>query len=275
MGLHWRQEALLGCCVVSIWLDNPDQWDKLAQAIEKAGECGFDTETYNQPDKTSPQHRARVHCFSVGLLAGNKNPRGYRTAVGRVLPYAAMDCPSLRRVFESPLIRKWAHNSPHDEHSTQNMGVAIKGLQDSLQWLRVACPGRIGYGLKEAEGWALGLPPRPSFLEVVTHTHTVTKATGRTERGCICGKRPCHARGTSDWLADDERGWLPHTRVTWRKFTPTKREMEARWDVTEFQPGHERWETWLEYSLADATRGIMLVDWLRGLKPAKVSYPWI
>ncbi len=256
------------------WLDKPEQWDKLAEALVKAGEFGYDTETYDQPDKTSPQWRAKIHCFSVGLLHGPRTARGYRLAVGRVLPVAALFHDSLRAVFEAPSITKWAHNSPHDEHSSKNMGIDIKGVQDSLQWLRVAKPGRSGYGLKEAEQWALGLPPRPSFLETVTHDVIRTTARGKTHKGCICGKSPCRAKASSDWLAPDERGWLPHTRVSWRTFTPVHRTVQERWEVTDFVPGHERWAQWLAYSLADAVRGIMLVDWTRNQRQHKIAYPW-
>lgn len=75
--------------------------------------------------------------------------------------------------------------------------------------------------------------------------------------------------------------------------------MPARYDVTEFVPGAalqpltweptkqkptpptwwkgtplDRWQAWLEYSLADALRGMELVDWIRGQKPARLVYPW-
>lgn len=57
-------------------------------------------------------------------------------------------------------------------------------------------------------------------------------------------------------------------------FTPVRREVPARSDVTDFVPGHPRWQAWLEYSLADAVRGIQLVDWLRNRRQPEVRYPW-
>lgn len=282
-----------------MWLERPDQWDKMAEHLRNAGEFGIDTETYGQPDKTSPQHRARVHCWSVGLLTDTRSARGFRRAVGRVLPVRALSHRSLAAVLVDPSIRKWAHNAPHDRHAIENEGVEIRGLEDSLQALRVAVPGKTDYGLKEAERWALGYGPRPGFLDVVSYQATVVHARGRTERGCICGAVPCRARSSSDWC-DNDGNWRAHTRVQWRVFSPVSRLVPARYDVTDFVPGAalqpivwvatkdkphapgwwkgqalDRLKTWWEYSLADAVRGIELVDWMRGLKPARLVYPWV
>lgn len=285
-----------------MWLERPDQWEKLAAHCRRAGEFGLDTETYGQPDKTSPQHRARVHCWSVGLLTDTRSPRGYRRAVGRVLPKAALAHPAWVALLRDAGVTKYAHNSPHDRHALENEGVEVRGLEDSLQWLRVACPGRTGYssgyGLKDAEGWALGYPSRPSFLDVVSYSARVVHARRIRERGCCCGANPCRARSTSDYL-DDTGVWRPHTRVQWLRFTPLERREPARYEVTDFVPGATlepivwepkkdkttppswwkgvpipRLEAFWEYSAADAIRGIELVDWIRGLKPQKVVYPW-
>ncbi len=281
-----------------MWLERPDQWDKLVAHLRKAGEFGIDTETYGQPDKTSPQHRARVHCWSVGLLTDTHSPRGYRRAVGRVLPHAALFHPGVRELLRDFTVRKWAHNAPHDRHSLENEGVEVCGLDDSLQYLRVACPGRTGYGLKEAEGWALGYPARPSFLDVVSYKKSVRHAKRRRERGCICGAVPCRARSDSDFL-DTDGVWRDHTRVSWSVFVPELRQVPGRYAVTDFRPGAQlepiiweptknkptppgwwqgkpldRMEQWWAYSVADAVRGMELVDFIRNLKPAKVTYPW-
>lgn len=37
----------------------------------------------------------------------------------------------------------------------------------------------------------------------------------------------------------------------------------------------DRLKEWWDYSLADAVRGMELVDWIRGQKPQKVMYPWV
>jgi hypothetical protein len=281
-----------------MWLERPDQWDKLAEHLRNAGEFGIDTETYGQPDKTSPQHRARVHCWSVGICTGAPGPRGYRRAVGRVLPRAALDSPQLMDVLADPRVRKFAHNSPHDRHSLENEGVEIRGLEDSLQWLRVTCPGRLDYGLKAAESWALGYGPRPSFMDMVKYQARVRYAKGVRHRGCICGATPCRAKQASDWL-DDLGVWRPHLRVSWTVFSPHERLEPARYDVRDFVPGAtlepitweptkqkpvkpgwwqgkpiDRLAAWWDYSLADAVRGIELVDWIRGQKPARLVYPW-
>jgi hypothetical protein len=256
-----------------VWLDTESQWDRLAAALIKAKEFGIDTETWNQPDRTSPQWRTKVHCWSVGLLTNKRSPRGYRLAVGRVLPGRALQHRSLREVLESAEVKKFAHNAPHDIHSIINEGVSIRACEDSLQMLRVACPGRIGYGLKEAEIWALGLGPRPSFIETVTHEVDVVTARSKKHKACLCGKQGCRAKQTSDFLSP-EGLWLNHLRVTWRVITPIHKTVEARWEVPEFVPGHPRWLPWLEYSLADAVHGMELVDWVRNLRPTRVAYPW-
>lgn len=191
----------------------------------------------------------------------------------------------MRRIFADAGIRKWAHNAPHDRHAAENEGVEVRGLEDSLQYLRVACPGRKDYGLKAAEDWALGYGPRPSFLEMVSYTARVVHARRVRERGCICGANPCRARSTSDWL-DGDGVWRPHLRVEWLRFVPFTREQAARYSVTDFVPGAQlaplvwqgkildRLAAWWDYSLADAVRGMELVDWLRGLKPTQLVYPW-
>lgn len=286
-----------------MWLERPDQWDKLVAHLRRAGEFGLDTETYGQPDKTSPQHRARVHCWSVGLLTDTRSPRGYRRAVGRVLPRVALDYPAVRELLSDGAVRKWAHNAPHDRHSLENEGVEVCGLQDSLQWLRVAAPGRNDYGLKGAEQWALGYPTRPSFLDVVSYVSRVYHARRVRERGCVCGENPCRARSSSTWC-DTDGMWREHTRVQWLRFVPVERPVPARYAVPDFVPGAQlepliwvatkdkatgrmkspppwwhgqpidRLRAWWEYSLADAVRGMELVDWIRNIKTVALVYPW-
>lgn len=270
-----------------MWLDKPEQWSKLAEALRRAGEFGLDTETYGQPDGTSPQHRARVHCWSVGVLGTATSPRGFRRAGGRVLPRAALDHPELRAVLADGRVRKWAHNAPHDRHALNNEGVEVVGLEDSLQWLRVAVPGMRDYGLKGAEQWALGYGPRPAFRDMMTYQAPVVTAKRHRERGCVCGRTPCHARQTAEWFDPVLGWWRHHTRVEWSVFSP-KTKFETRWlEVPQFVPGAvlpplvwqgrelNRLAAWWEYSLADAVRGIELVDWCRNVRPRKLEYPWM
>lgn len=256
-----------------MYLADPAKWSRLAAVLRAAGEFALDTETYGQPDRTSPQHRARVHCWSVAVLGSEVTPRGFRRASGVVLPRAALDDPGLRAVLADPAVRKWAHNAPHDHHALLNEGVEVAGLEDTLQWLRVAVPGvAAGHGLKEAEQWALGYGSRSGFLEMVTHEVEVTHVKVSRHKGCVCGAQPCRSRSKSDWL--DGLTWRPHTRVTWRVLTPTRRAIPARYEVTDFIPGHPRWAEWVAYSLADAIRGMEIVDWIRTRKPVQVAYPW-
>jgi hypothetical protein len=82
-------------------------------------------------------------------------------------------------------------------------------------------------------------------------------------------------------------------------FSPVSRLVPARYDVTDFVPGAalapltweptkdkphapswwkgqpmDRLQAWWDYSLADAVRGIELVDWIRVLKAQRLVYPW-
>lgn len=277
------------------YIDNPELWPKLAERLRAAGEFGFDTETYGQPDKTSPQHRSKIHCWSVGVLTDKVSSRGYRRAVGVVVPRAGLDHPDIRAVFSDRFIKKWAHNAPHDYHSAVNEGIEINNIEDSLQWARVVVPGVGDYGLKGMEQWALGLPERPSFLDMVKYIGPVVRVTAKTMKGCVCGAQPCRQRSNKEFL-DDTGCYRNHTRVTWRKFTPTTRQVELRYEVTRFVPGaclaelvwpvpgsdkpavisksYDRWQEWLDYSLSDAVHGIEVVDWLRNHKRREIVYPW-
>ncbi len=188
-------------------------------------------------------------------------------------------------MLADPTLTGFAHNAGHDIHSLRNEGVEVANIQDSLQWARVAVPGMQQYGLKEIERWALGYPPRPSFLDMVTYQFDVVTARGKNHKACICGAVPCKAKSTSDWLGDDGV-WRPHIRVRWRTFTPQHRFEKRRIEVPEFVPGAklpplvwggktlDRLEAFWDYSKADAVRGIEAVDWLRNQKRRALVYPW-
>lgn len=147
-------------------------------------------------------------------------------------------------------------------------------MDDTLQWLRVAVPGIGDYGLKAAERWALGKAERPGFLDLVTHPVEVVRVTHRKEKRCVCGKTPCRARSTSEWW-DQDLGWFrPHERQLISIPTEHRRTVDQRWEVPEFVPGHERWDLWLQYALADAVSAIELVSWLRNRRQRPRPYPW-
>lgn len=268
------------------YLDDPAKWPILANKLRLAGEFGCDTETYAQPIRTSPQHRAKVHCWSVGLLTSSLSKKGnYREAIGFVLPIDALFNSDIRGVFNDPTITKWAHNAPHDYHSITNMGVTINGMQDSLQWFRVAFPGMSRYGLKSIAQWALHYEVRPSFTEMVTYNKPVITVKRKVERGCLCGKKGCKKRANRDFLSD-WGDYLPHQRVTWRRFIPTSKIREFKYDVTDFTPtaklepliwhdkAYNRWDEWLKYSAEDSTQGIEAVDWLRNQPKKRYINPW-
>jgi hypothetical protein len=184
-------------------------------------------------------------------------------------------------------VAKWAHNAPHDRHALNNEGVDIHGLEDSLQYLRVLCPGMKGYGLKEAERWALGYEPRPEFWDMMKYEAEVVTAKRKVHRACICGRTPCHAKQVAEWWDEAKGYWSLHTRVTWKTFTPVSKVEERRLQVTDFVPGAvlpslvwggkvlDRLAAWWDYSAADAIRGMELVDWMRNQRSRSMEYPWV
>lgn len=268
------------------WLAQPEQWTALGKRLQTIGEFSLDTETYGQPDKTSPQHRAVVHCWSIGVLTKQRHPRGYFIATGVVLPAAALDNDEIRAALANPNLRKWAHNAPHDYHSIVNRGVEVNGLEDTLQYLRVAVPGMNQYSLKPVSQWALGKPPRPTFKEVTGYQTIVARSTWRASRRCTCGRVPCRAKGTSDWFDPKLGWWRFHEREEIRTETKHEREVTQYYAMTDFVPGAnlkplvwhdqtiERMKAWDDYSLEDSIDGMELVSWLRSRPVRVIPTPW-
>lgn len=253
-----------------MWLDKVSQWDRLIPKLLAADEAGFDTETYNQPYKTSPQHRTKIHCWSIAILGPTFLPRGYHRAGGVVLPRSALDYEPL--VFALRAITLWAHNAPHDEHSARNEGLGLV-VHDSLQWARVAVPGMRDYGLKEMRVWALGKPARKDYKTLMSYVGTETVERQRTTRRCLCGKVPCRSKSTSQWQ-DPSGTWLQHERVEVRESVQVQREVKKMWEAPDMVPGHPLFPEWEDYSRIDAEDGIEIVDWLRHRKPGNQVYPW-
>lgn len=268
------------------WLALPEQWSALGRRLQTIGEFALDTETYGQPDKTSPQHRAKVHCWSVGVLTKQRHPRGYNIATGAVLPAAALADAELRAALGNPAIRKWAHNAPHDYHSIVNMGVEVNGLEDTLQWSRVAVPGMQAYGLKAMSQWALGKPARPNFKEVTGYQTVVARSTWKKDKQCVCGRKPCRAKSTSDWFDPALGWWRLHERQESRTETVHEKEVTMFYAVTDFVPGADlkplvwqgttldRMKAWEEYSLEDSVDDMELVSWLRARPVRRIVSPW-
>lgn len=285
------------------WLLEPEKWSALGRRLIQIGEFGLDTETYDQPDKTSPQHRAKVHCWSIGVLTRTKSPRGYNVATGVVLPVEALDNLEIREALANPRVKKWAHNAPHDYHSISNRGVEIAGMEDTLQWARVTVPGMRNYGLKQMEHWALGKDDRPEFRDVVSYRGIAVRSTWRKAKRCSCGKDSCRAKGTSEWFDAETGLWKYHEKEEYRIETIHERELVLEYPVTAFVPGAvlqplewlpkkrkdgsmtprpgwwkgvpiDRLSAWEAYSAADAISGIELVSWLRTRPKRPVPFPW-
>jgi hypothetical protein len=198
-------------------------------------------------------------------------------AQGAVLPREALEHVGLRRLLEREDVPKLAHNAPHDWHALVNEGVDVAGLRDTLQWARLQLPGLPwGYGLKSLEVHLLGKPERPGFREVVALQYRVAVARRRVEKGCVCGRVPCRAKSTSDWLDADLGAWRPHTRVTWRRFRCEWADRVRLRSVDEMVPGCPDWDRWVAYALADAVGVVELADYLGNRKPRwdEGAYPW-
>jgi hypothetical protein len=268
------------------WLALPEQWTKLGERLQTIGEFALDTETHGQPDKTSPQHRAIVHCWSVAVLTKQRHPRGYSIATGTVLPAAALDNAAIRAALANPNIRKWAHNAPHDYHAITNRGVEVVGMEDTLQWLRVAVPGMQAYGLKAASQWALGKPQRPNFQEVTGYQAVVSRSTFKKARRCVCGKKSCRAKSSSEWFDPAIGWWRHHDREDYKIETVHEKEVTLHYEVTDFFPGAElkplvwhgqeidRMKAWEDYSLEDSLDDMELVSWLRHRPVKLIHSPW-
>ena len=261
------------------YLADPSTWDKLAERLSRpdAWPLGIDSETFGQPDRTSPQFRARVQCWSLAVYTTARSPRGYRIARGVVLPRESLDHPGLRSLLEREDIPKLAHNAPHDFHAFCNEGLTVRGLEDTLQWSRVALPGLwCGYGLKDMEVHVLGKEPRPNFKDVVALEYTRVRVRRATERACLCGSAPCRARQTAEWW-DPGMGWFrPHIRVSWRRFVADKHPAVRQRDVSEMVPGCPGWDTWVAYAMADAVGVLELADYLESRPPkwTEREWPW-
>lgn len=259
------------------WVETEARWEKLAERLLAAGEAGIDSETYNQPSRTSPQHRAKVHCWSIAVLGDSVSPRGYRRGVGLALPRAALDYAPLADALRS--ITLWAHNAPHDAHAFANEGFEFV-IHDTLQWSRVAAPGRGDYALKAKgtrqgiEQWALGKPVRTGFKEMVTYEELETRLRRSTRKECVCGATPCRKRESASWFDEFTGEFRFHERQQVVVETPFERLVTKQYDVTDFKPGHPRWKEWLDYMIVDAISGIELVDWLRNVQQPKLVYPW-
>jgi hypothetical protein len=142
------------------------------------------------------------------------------------------------------------------------------------------------YGLKEMEQWALGKPARPEFWDVLSYPAQVERSTWRKEKQCICGKKPCRAKGTSEWFDPKLGWWRLHEREELRVETKHIKDVVLHYEVPQFVPGaqleplvwqgraYDRMVAWEEYSKADAVSGIEVVSWLRHRPVKLVPYPW-
>lgn len=291
------------------YLDREDQWNALATAINRATEAGdpvgIDSETDGQDQDQSPQYRAQVVVFSVGLLGQSVSPRGFRYATGAVLPRAALENTTLVAALQAADLR--GHNGPHDYHAFLNAGVQFP-ITDTLQPLRVLVPGMGDYGLKAVERWALGKPSRPEYRDMVHYRGLFPVERSTTVSRCTCSLAgypiPCHRQKKSTFEVAGRA--LHHLRWDIRVPRTEMVERSAVYSIREFVPGAvlepivwrptkrngrvsttpawwrglpiPRWDAWLNYAGADAVSAAELADWMLRYKqdPRKVlDFPWV
>lgn len=229
------------------YLDKPEEWARLAAYLAKEPVIGLDTEF----DKDT----TRVTVWSVAAFHPTRpiHPRGYRVAIGYVLPAAALE--TFRGLLESESTTKVLHNAPADTRSIYDTaGVALGSALCSLQYARVVWPGLEDYGLKGLSRRMLGKPPRPGFKEVMAYRARVVRQVAKVTKVCSCGVPGCRKR----------KG---HEKTPVTTMVDQVSERDAEYVPSELHPGHPRWDAWLAYAEEDAVDALELWDYIERQPP--------
>lgn len=242
---------------------------KIAGAIRRAGVCGLDTEFWNcDPTKGSVYGPGRVHIWSLATFAPGPvlHARGYRRAVGCVLPASALEHPGLREALERADVVKAVHNLPVDAHALANHGVTLRGAVNTLNAARwfwpelVPSSGGPGFGLKALKQCLLGKPAGPSFEQVFTVQVERWKEKTKKVRLCSCGTPGCKLR-KGHTRYDHVETW--HESYLEDYLTPLETVV----------PGHPLWEAALTYAAEDAVDALELLD-LCQVQETTRAMPW-
>lgn len=243
------------------YLDKPEQWEKLCDYIIKNKlTTGLDSEFTGVDFKAgqSCPSRAQIHVWSVGIPTGDLNPRGYREAVGVVLPGAAIEV--FRDYLENPRLIKFAHNSPVDVHAFYNAGVDALGVINTLSLARWVYPNRLTQSLDSLARDYLGKSKFISFKELVTEPNYVEKEI--QVKYCSCGVEGCRKRKGHDKLLRTEY-------VIVEKGT-------RQIPLDSIVPGHKRFDVLREYAGQDAVLAFEIADYLIGqARKKEIEVPWL
>ena len=243
------------------YLSMEKQWKKLLDYLVcNKPETGLDSEFTGVEFRVgqSCPDKARIHVWSLAVADGGFSPRGYNTARGVVLPKRAI--PFFRDYFESKDIVKYAHNSPVDVHSFYNDGVDVLGVINTLSLARWVFPQRLKQSLDSLANDYLGKGKFISFKDLVSVPAYVEKEV--EVKYCDCGQSKCRRR----------KG---HTKtVKTEMVTVEKGKTEIPLDS--IIPGHDKWETLVEYAGQDAVMALELADYLNRVARKKdIEIPWL
>ncbi len=237
-----------------MYLDNPEQWEELAQLCRDAGVIGLDTEFYNvNVTKQSCVGRAKIHVWSVALRTSKRSPLGFAKARGWVLPVAALG--HFKALLEDRGVIKAVHNQSVDQHALANHGIGLRGAINTLglvRWFRPELVSQEGrFGLKALMGALLRRVPVCSFKELVSDTRqiVVTKQKVVTVRECSCGEPACRKR----------KGHLKSTREELVDVSKEKTE-KFQHRLEDIVPGHPRWELLVRYAAEDAVAALEIME---------------
>lgn len=243
------------------YLDQPHQWDALADVLAHETAIGYDSEFYNvNVEKESCVGRARVHVWSVAIRTDKLSPFGFHRCKGWVLPVAALVHPSLVAVLADARVRKEIHNQSVDQHSAANHGVLLRGCRNTLDLIRwthphlINTPGRFS---AKALMWSL-LKRQPvcTFKQLVTDERVIQVVKQKKVKvsGCSCGVVGCRKRKTEGQLTHDK--WK---RVDVVDVVEDKVE-EFEWPLEQIVPGHKRWEQLKRYAIEDAIAALQFAE---------------
>lgn len=249
-----------------MYLASEREWVKCAKRLESETAIGLDSE-FTGVDFSLGQscvNRARIHVWSVGILTPEFHPRGYKVAMGCVLPAVAI--PTFKYILEDCGIVKAIHNAPVDCHAFYNSGIDLKGVVNTLSLGRWCLPGRLRYNLDDICTEELGAGKADSFDDMfrkVKYVESVKTKSIEHKRCLTCGEDGVLGQDGMVGVACRRRKY-PHIQTKWtveESVSTLRREGYYYEDQSLVIPGHELWDRYLEYALVDAIRAVEFYDY--------------
>lgn len=244
------------------WAPTWADWTRAARVCREAGICGLDSEFHGVDLKQrSPAGRAVVDVWSLAVGNGELHPRGYEVSDGLVLPAEALAHPDIRDLLEDDRIVKVAHNARAEYHALRVAGVAVDGLEDSLELARWVLPERVSlpdsYRLKALAG-LLGLVPLGAYKELFSEPNDVVVHRHKKTRWCECGASPCRRRGEGHLRIDGVLKW-DEVVIRGDRLIP----------LETIREGHPKWDLLRVYAAEDAVFALSLRSYLHRVGRAR------